>query len=64
MILATDRRVFLSRIDENFIRRNTKRMILKVMLQKSTNMLLFAQADSDFVNFLFANLTVSLGRVE
>ncbi|KAL1560819.1 hypothetical protein AAHA92_10990 [Salvia divinorum] len=64
MSLATDGHVFLNQIDENVILRNTRRMILKVMLQKSTNMLLFAQADCDFVNFLFANLTISLGRVE
>ncbi|XP_047938308.1 uncharacterized protein LOC125186044 isoform X2 [Salvia hispanica] len=64
MTLATDRHAFLNQIDEYVILRNTKRMILKVMLQKSTNMLLFAQADCDFVNFLFKNLTTSLGRVE
>ena len=39
-------------------------MMLKVMLQKSTNKFLFAQADCDFVNFLFVMLIISLGRVE
>ena len=39
-------------------------MILKVILQKSTNKFLFAQADGVFVNFLFSILTISLGRVK
>ncbi|KAG8387032.1 hypothetical protein BUALT_Bualt03G0210900 [Buddleja alternifolia] len=43
---------------------NSKKMIVKVMIQKSTNKLLFAQAEEDFVDFLFGFLTIPLGRVE
>ncbi|KAL7087073.1 hypothetical protein ACP275_13G042900 [Erythranthe tilingii] len=43
---------------------NSKNMLLRVMVQKSTNKLLFAQADEDFVDFLFSLLTIPLGGVE
>ncbi|XP_042008741.1 uncharacterized protein LOC121757273 [Salvia splendens] len=43
---------------------NSKKMILKAMMQKSTNMLLFAQAQHDFVSFLFGLLSIPLGKVE
>lgn len=39
-------------------------MILNVTLLKSTNMLLFVQADYEFINFLFGLLTIRLGKVE
>ncbi|KAL7086721.1 hypothetical protein ACP275_13G017900 [Erythranthe tilingii] len=38
-----------------------KSMKLKLMVQKSTNKLLFAQAENDFVNFLCSLLIVPLG---
>ncbi|KAG8387030.1 hypothetical protein BUALT_Bualt03G0210700 [Buddleja alternifolia] len=41
-----------------------KKMIVKVMIQKSTNKLLFAQAEEDFVDFLFSFLTIPLSRAE
>ncbi|KAL9145081.1 hypothetical protein ABFS82_13G015900 [Erythranthe guttata] len=37
---------------------------LKLMVQKSTNKLLFAQAENDFVDFLCSLLTVPLGGVQ
>lgn len=43
---------------------NSRTMVLKIMLQKSTNKLLFAQADHDFISFLFGLLMIPLGRVE
>lgn len=43
---------------------NPKKMNLKVMMQKSTNKLLFAQAHGNFVSFLFGLLSIPLGRVE
>ncbi|KAK6157294.1 hypothetical protein DH2020_011542 [Rehmannia glutinosa] len=43
---------------------DSKKMILKVMVRKSTNKLLFAQAEEDFVDFLFSLLTIPLGGVE
>ncbi|KAG6411690.1 hypothetical protein SASPL_129774 [Salvia splendens] len=42
---------------------NSKNMTLKVMLQKSTNKFLFVQADSDFIDFLFSILILSLERL-
>ncbi|KAL8474302.1 hypothetical protein ACS0TY_030944 [Phlomoides rotata] len=48
-------------IDANY---KSMKMILKVMFQKSTKKLLFAQADEDFVDFLFSLLIIPLGRVE
>ena len=43
---------------------NCKKMILKAMMQKSTNKLLFVQAQHDFVSFLFGLLSIPLGKVE
>ena len=43
---------------------NSKKMVLKATMQKSTNKLLFAQAQHDFVSFLFGLLSIPLGRVE
>ncbi|KAK6134780.1 hypothetical protein DH2020_031450 [Rehmannia glutinosa] len=40
------------------------KMILKVIVQKSTNKILFAEAEEDFISFLFSLLTVPLGGVE
>ncbi|KAL8478266.1 hypothetical protein ACS0TY_030240 [Phlomoides rotata] len=48
-------------IDANY---KSMKMILKVMFQKFTKKLLFAQADEDFVDFLFSLLIIPLGRVE
>ncbi|KAI3457339.1 hypothetical protein Pfo_014002 [Paulownia fortunei] len=41
-----------------------KMIIVKAMVQKSTNKLLFAQAEEDFVDFLFSLLIIPLGGVE
>ncbi|KAI3457331.1 hypothetical protein Pfo_013994 [Paulownia fortunei] len=43
---------------------NSKKMILRIMVTKSTNKLLFAQAEEDFIDFLFGLLTIPLGGVE
>ncbi|KAG8368387.1 hypothetical protein BUALT_Bualt15G0040200 [Buddleja alternifolia] len=40
----------------------TKKMILKAIIRKSTNKVLLAQADEDFIDFLFSLLTIPLGR--
>ncbi|KAL1555514.1 hypothetical protein AAHA92_11239 [Salvia divinorum] len=50
-------------INEKVASTNSKKMILKATIQKSTNKFLFAQADNDFINFLFGMLTVPLGSV-
>ncbi|KAL1555512.1 hypothetical protein AAHA92_11237 [Salvia divinorum] len=50
-------------INEKVASTNSKKMILKATMQKSTNKFLFAQADNDFINFLFGMLTVPLGSV-
>ncbi|KAL7128789.1 hypothetical protein ABFS83_13G017800 [Erythranthe nasuta] len=42
----------------------SKKMILKVMVQKSTNKLLFAQSNEDFVDFLCTFPAIPLGGVE
>ncbi|KAG8387034.1 hypothetical protein BUALT_Bualt03G0211100 [Buddleja alternifolia] len=42
---------------------NSKKIIVKAMIQKSTNKLLFIQAEEDFVDFLFSFLTIPLGGV-
>ncbi|KAL7129049.1 hypothetical protein ABFS83_13G036900 [Erythranthe nasuta] len=41
-----------------------KTMTVKAVVQKSTNKLLFFQAEEDFVDFLFSLLTIPLGGVE
>ncbi|KAH6780497.1 hypothetical protein C2S52_011734 [Perilla frutescens var. hirtella] len=41
---------------------NSKKMKLKVMVQKSTNKLLYAEAEEDLVEFLFSLLAIPLGR--
>ncbi|XP_047938310.1 uncharacterized protein LOC125186045 [Salvia hispanica] len=64
MIVATEGHVLLHQIDQRPTLVIPENMMLKVMLQKSTNKFLFAQADCDFVNFLFVMLIISLGRVE
>ncbi|KAH6756555.1 hypothetical protein C2S53_002120 [Perilla frutescens var. hirtella] len=56
--------VFSHRINMKLASMNPKKMILKVMIQKSTNNFLFVEADNDFINFLFGMLTLPLGRVE
>ncbi|KAH6827120.1 hypothetical protein C2S53_004726 [Perilla frutescens var. hirtella] len=43
---------------------NSKKIILKVMIQKSTGKLLYAQAEADFVQFLLSFLSIPLGGVE
>ncbi|KAL8031330.1 hypothetical protein ABFX02_13G017200 [Erythranthe guttata] len=40
------------------------KLILKVMVHSPSNKLLYAQADDDFINFLFSSLAVPLGAVE
>lgn len=43
---------------------NSKKMILKIMFEKSSKKLLFAEAEEDFVEFLFSLLIIPLGMVE
>ncbi|KAL7128790.1 hypothetical protein ABFS83_13G017900 [Erythranthe nasuta] len=43
---------------------NSKKMVLKVVLQKSTNKILFAQSDEGFVDFLCSLLAIPLGGAE
>lgn len=50
-------------IDKRATPQNCKKMILTAMIRKSTNKLLFAQADHEFISFLFSLLTLPLGRV-
>ncbi|XP_047949641.1 uncharacterized protein LOC125198256 [Salvia hispanica] len=50
-------------INEKVASTNIKKMIVKATIQKSTNKFVFAQADSDFINFLFGMLTLPLGSV-
>ncbi|XP_073033857.1 uncharacterized protein [Primulina eburnea] len=42
---------------------DSKKITVKVLVQKSTNMILLAQSSEDFVDFLFSFLTIPLGRV-
>lgn len=42
---------------------NSRKMTVKVLLQKSNNKLLLAQCEEDFIDFLFSFLTIPLGRV-
>ncbi|KAL1560821.1 hypothetical protein AAHA92_10992 [Salvia divinorum] len=64
MIVATEGHILLHQIDQRPTLVIPQNMMLKVMLQKSTNKFLFAEADCDFINFLFVMLIISLGRVE
>ncbi|KAH6812701.1 hypothetical protein C2S51_021719 [Perilla frutescens var. frutescens] len=43
---------------------NSKKMVLKVMVQKSTGKFLYAQAREDFVELIFSFLIISFGEVE
>ncbi|KAL1560813.1 hypothetical protein AAHA92_10985 [Salvia divinorum] len=43
---------------------DSKKMILKVVIQKSTSKLLYVQANDDFIEFLFSFLNIPLGGVE
>ncbi|EYU34024.1 hypothetical protein MIMGU_mgv1a0195141mg, partial [Erythranthe guttata] len=52
-----------NKIEKETESNSKKKMNLKLMVQESTNKLLFAQADDDFVDFLFTLLTVPLGGV-
>lgn len=42
---------------------NSKKMAIKVYVQKSTNRILLARCSEDFVDFLFSCLTIPLGKV-
>ncbi|GER43102.1 hypothetical protein STAS_19919, partial [Striga asiatica] len=57
----TNSRVFIPKTEEATVSNCEKKMILNVMLQKSTQKLIFAQAKDDFANFLFSLLTIPLG---
>lgn len=48
---------------DNNIGTSSKKITLKITLQKSTFKFLFAEADSDFINFLFCFLEIPLGTV-
>ncbi|KAL1560809.1 hypothetical protein AAHA92_10981 [Salvia divinorum] len=51
-------------ITANASNSNSKTMNLKLMVQKSNNKLLYAEAEEDFVEFLFSFLIIPLGGVE
>lgn len=53
-----------SHVEKEAISSNSKKMTLKISLDKKTNKLLFAQATGEFVEFLFSFLTLPLGGVE
>lgn len=55
---------FGSSISENGTRNNIKKLELKLTVRKSTNMVLCAEADNDFVDSLFNFLTIPLGSIE
>ncbi|CAA0833101.1 Unknown protein [Striga hermonthica] len=52
---------FMPKTKEATVSNSEKMMILKIMIQKSTQKLLFAQAEDDFADFLFSLLTIPLG---
>ncbi|KAL8031327.1 hypothetical protein ABFX02_13G016900 [Erythranthe guttata] len=54
----------LERIATTKATSSSKTMNLKLVLQKSTKKLLFAQAEDNFVDFLFSFLAIPLGGVE
>lgn len=54
--------ILLHNIQEN--NPQSRKMVLKVCLQRSTNRFLFAEAMDDFVEFLVSFLIVPLGGVE
>ncbi|KAL3635479.1 hypothetical protein CASFOL_020026 [Castilleja foliolosa] len=43
---------------------NTKVLVLKAIIQKSTNKLLYVEGDDGFVEFLFSLFTIPLGGIE
>ncbi|CAA0808597.1 Unknown protein [Striga hermonthica] len=53
--------VFLPKTEKAAASNSDKMMILKVIIQKSTQKLLFALAEDDFAEFLFSLLTIPLG---
>ncbi|CAA0808598.1 Protein of unknown function (DUF674 [Striga hermonthica] len=53
--------VFLPKTDEAAASNSEKMMTLKVVIQRSTRVFLFAQAKGDFADFLFSLLTIPLG---
>ncbi|CAA0808592.1 Protein of unknown function (DUF674 [Striga hermonthica] len=53
--------VFLPKTDEAAASNSEKMMTLKVVIQRSTRVFLFAQANGDFADFLFSLLTIPLG---
>lgn len=62
--LSREGDILLHDIDKQVTTMNHKKTNVKVMLQKSTKKLLFAQVDYDFINFLFGLLIIPLGKVE
>ncbi|CAA0808584.1 Protein of unknown function (DUF674 [Striga hermonthica] len=52
---------FTPKTEEETVSKSEKTMILKVMIQKSTQKFMFAQAEDDFADFLFSLLTIPLG---
>ncbi|KAL3635474.1 hypothetical protein CASFOL_020021 [Castilleja foliolosa] len=53
----------LPKVDKKDAKNSCKKIDLKVIVQKSTNKLLFAQANANFINSLFSLLTIPLGEV-
>ncbi|XP_012841425.1 PREDICTED: uncharacterized protein LOC105961715 [Erythranthe guttata] len=60
----TEPGVLLHAMEKEATSANSNKMILKVMVQKSTNKLLFAQSEEDFIDFLCILLAIPIGGVE
>lgn len=54
----------LSSISENGTSNSTKKLELKLTVRKSTKKVLCAEADNDFIDFLFNFLTIPIGSIE
>ncbi|KAL8478268.1 hypothetical protein ACS0TY_030242 [Phlomoides rotata] len=62
--IKSDAGISLHKFEKAAKKFDSKKMILKVMFQKSSKKLLFAEAEEDFVEFLFSLLIIPLGIVE
>ncbi|XP_057793379.1 uncharacterized protein LOC131010002 [Salvia miltiorrhiza] len=60
--MSSAKRIYV--VDINSSISNSKTMNVKLVVQNSTNKLLYAEAEEDFVEFLFSLLVIPLGGVE
>ncbi|KAK4437369.1 hypothetical protein Salat_0070800 [Sesamum alatum] len=56
--------LLLPQIEKDLSSSNSNKMILRAIVKKSTNELLFALANEDFIDFLYSFLVIPLGGVE